>query len=66
MSTEVLLSTAGAAAIMQVSDETVRRWADAGLIRHIRLPSGQLRFRRSDLEQVIAPVDPSSGSRAAS
>ncbi len=55
-----LLTTTGAAAVLGVSDETVRRWADAQLIRHVRLPSGQLRFRRVDLEAVLTPVEPVS------
>lgn len=53
-----LLTTSAAAAVLGVSDETVRRWADERKIRHVRLPSGHLRFRRPDLDAVLAPVEP--------
>jgi excisionase family DNA binding protein len=53
-----LLSATEAAALLQVSDETVRRWADAGKIRHVRLPSGQLRIYRQDVEAILTPVEP--------
>lgn len=52
------LTTTDAGRILGVSSETVRRWADAQLIRHVRLPSGQLRFRRADLDEVLTPVEP--------
>lgn len=55
---EDLLSTSAAAAFLHVSDETLRQWADKRLIRHIRLPSGQVRFRRVDLLEVLTPVEP--------
>ena len=55
---ERLLTTSQAAIILHVSDETVRRWAEMKRIRHVRLPSGQLRFRRDDLVEVLAPVEP--------
>jgi excisionase family DNA binding protein len=45
-----------------VSDETVRRWADERKIRHVRLPSGHLRFRRSDLDAVLEPVEPTEAA----
>lgn len=44
--------------MLGVSDETVRRWAEGRKLRHVRLPSGQLRFHRFDLEAALAPVDP--------
>lgn len=53
-----MLSTPAAAAILGVSDETLRRWADDRKVRHIRLPSGQLRFRRAWLDEVLEPVEP--------
>jgi excisionase family DNA binding protein len=61
-----LVSTLVAAQLLQVSDETVRRWAADGLIRHIRMPSGQIRFRRSDLEAILRPIEPNDDSRRAS
>lgn len=59
---ERLLTTSQAALILHVSDETVRRWAEEKRIRHLRLPSGQLRFRSSDLAEVLTPVEPKAAS----
>ena len=33
----------------EVSPDTVRRWADKGILRSHRLPSGERRFRREDV-----------------
>lgn len=59
-----MLTTPEAAAIVGVTAETLRRWADSRKIRHVRLPSGQLRFRRSDVEAAMAPVEPTTGDAA--
>jgi excisionase family DNA binding protein len=59
---ERLLTTSQAALILHVSDETVRRWAEEKRIRHLRLPSGQLRFRPADLAEVLTPVEPKAAS----
>lgn len=58
------LTTSAAAALLGVSDETVRRWADEKKIRHVRLPSGQLRFLRTDVLAVLTPVEPTHGDAA--
>ena len=58
MATDPLLRTSEAATVLGISDETLRRWAADGLIRHVKLPSGQVRFRRSDLDEVLEPVEP--------
>lgn len=42
-----------AAKLLGVSSDTVRRWAHRGQLRHIVLPSGQLRFRPEDLEAAL-------------
>lgn len=55
---EPMLRTAEAAAFLGVSDETLRRWAAEGKIRHVKLPSGQVRFRQVDLVDVLTPVEP--------
>ena len=52
------LATGAAAAVLGVSDETLRRWVERGKVRYVRLPSGRLRFRRSDLEALLVPVEP--------
>lgn len=53
-----LLTPAQAGELLGHSDETMRRWAKAKRIRHVRLPSGRVMFRRSDLEQVYEVVEP--------
>lgn len=40
-----------------VTDETVRRWAKDRKLRHVRLPSGRIRFRREDIEAFLTPTD---------
>jgi excisionase family DNA binding protein len=60
--TDELLLTGAAAKYLGVSDETLRRWAEDKKIRHVRLPSGQFRFRRTDLDEVLAPVDPETAA----
>lgn len=57
-----LLLTSAAAEILGVSDETLRRWAEEKKIRHVRLPSGQLRFRPEDLNAVLEPVEPETAA----
>lgn len=49
-----------------VADETLRRWADKGQLRHLRLPSGQIRFRPEDLDELLIPVGPNEPEAAAS
>lgn len=59
---EDLLTTPEAAARLDVSDETLRRWAAEQRIRHLRLPSGQLRFRRDDIEAILTPIEPTEAA----
>lgn len=58
MTSEPLLSTSEAAALLNVSDETLRRWTKEGLIRHVRMPSGRPRYRRADVLAILTPVEP--------
>jgi excisionase family DNA binding protein len=44
------LTTGQAAAALQVSSETIRRWANQGLLKSYRLPSGQLRIQSDNIE----------------
>jgi excisionase family DNA binding protein len=37
-----------------ITDETVNRWAREGKIPHITLPSGQRRYRRKDVDAILA------------
>jgi excisionase family DNA binding protein len=51
---EELLTTGRAAEELQVSVQTVRRWEKKGHLVAVRTPGGQRRFRRSDVEAVLA------------
>lgn len=46
------LTTGQTAAILQVSSETVRRWAAQGYVKSYRLPSGQLRIETASIEHL--------------
>lgn len=52
-----LISIREAARRLGVHDNTVRRYADRGLIRAVRLPSGVRRIRREDVEALSAQPD---------
>jgi len=47
------LRVAAAAELLEVSQHTLRRWADAGAVPSRRTPSGQRQFRRSALERLL-------------
>lgn len=42
---------------MGVSIGTVRRWAKAGHLRHVVMPSGRIKFRREDLDEAVRRVE---------
>ncbi len=54
------LTLAEAATLLGVSQRTVRRWADRGLLRVTRSPSGY-RFRRADVEAISVRPQPGDG-----
>lgn len=39
---------------MAIASKTLRRWSDSGRVPAIRTPGGQRRFRRSDLDALLA------------
>ena len=43
------------AELLGVAPSTVVNYADQGRLKHWRLPSGQRRFRRRDIEPFMAP-----------
>lgn len=49
-----LLTSTQVAKTFGVSAETVRNWAEAGKLPHLRTPGGQYRFRRADVEAFMA------------
>ena len=65
-----LLTTSDVARIFHVSSSTVAGWAARGLLPHIRTPTGRLRFRLHDIDEILAsgrhgvepPEPPEAGS----
>jgi excisionase family DNA binding protein len=55
-----LLTAGEAAVLLNLSDETLRRWAKTGRVRYVRLPSDQIRFRRRDILAILKPVEPTA------
>ena len=53
-----LLEVADVAELLEVSTYTVRRWADQGKIRHIRLPGGRFKFFHEDIDALLTPIEP--------
>lgn len=49
-----LLTAREVAEALGMSNETILRWTRAGKLPAIRLPSGAIRYRESDLDQWIA------------
>lgn len=49
-----LLTPAEVAALFRVDSKTVTRWAAAGRISSIRTPGGHRRFRRSEVNRLLA------------
>jgi len=51
---ESLLTVSAAARLLGVSSSSLRAWAAAGRVPHVRTPGGHRRFDRSELEQWLA------------
>lgn len=51
-----LMQVREAARALGVSENTIRRWEERGLIPAVRLPSGVRRFRRADVEAARAKM----------
>jgi len=50
---EELITPKEACRMLRVSASTLRRWAYQGKIRYVRLPSGKLRYYKSDIEEIL-------------
>lgn len=57
-----LLTSTEAAVRLGVSRETIRRWAATKRLRHVKMPSGRLRFRPEDIDAVFDPVEVEAGA----
>ncbi|MEM1606601.1 MAG: helix-turn-helix domain-containing protein [Candidatus Bathyarchaeia archaeon] len=53
MSYEELVTPKEARTILKVSNKTLWLWYKKGLIRAVRLPSGKLRYYKSDIEKIL-------------
>lgn len=60
--TEYILTSTEVARTLGVTDETVRRWADDGKLSHVKLPSGHRRFRQTDVDQLLTPIEPTEAA----
>lgn len=52
--TEPWLKTPGACKHLNISEPTLRRWVKAKRITPKRTPTGEFRFRRADLDALLA------------
>ncbi|RLE67563.1 MAG: hypothetical protein DRJ43_07195 [Thermoprotei archaeon] len=50
---EELITPKEACRMLGVSASTLRRWAYQGKIRYVKLPSGRLRYYKSDIERIL-------------
>lgn len=56
------VGVAEAAELIGVHPNTVRKWADQGLIPHMRLPSGYRRFRVEDVKTFQRKLEVGDGT----
>lgn len=52
------LSAEDAGDYLGVHAETIKRWARAGKLASVKTPGGWFRFRRTDLDAALTPVEP--------
>src|SRR5205085_5271334 len=60
-----IISTKGVAAALGVSEATVKRWADAGMLRCFRTRGGHRKFRMRDVKAFLEDENPPQGARPA-
>lgn len=58
MAAEELLTPVAAAERIGVHPRTLKRWAQAGKVRHVRYPSGRFMFPASVVDEVHDIVEP--------
>ncbi len=50
-----MMTSTGVASMLNVHVNTVRRWSEQGVLKGYRIgPRGDRRFRRSDIEEMLA------------
>lgn len=54
---EPLLKAADVARLLNVNRATLHNWVEAGLLPAVTLPSGHRRYRRSDIDAILATHD---------
>jgi len=59
---DALLTTSDVAALMGVGATSVKRWADAGVLRCVKTAGGHRRFLRSEVDRFLRSQFPHSGS----
>ncbi len=52
-----MLNIAEAAQILGIHKNTLRTWADRGIVPHIKLPSGYRRFRLSEMRRMAREME---------
>lgn len=60
--TRELLSIGEAAALLDVSPQTLRRWEAQGHISPVRTPGGQRRYERHEVEALLTRATPGQAS----
>jgi excisionase family DNA binding protein len=51
-----LLSISEAAAELGIHPNTLRQWADKGIVQHVKLPSGYRRFPQAEVARLRAAM----------
>ena len=51
-----LLTISQAARLLGVHQNTLRSWADKGLVRHVKLPSGYRRFSLDEIKRLRVEI----------
>ena len=58
MTTDEFLGVDDVATLLHVSEKSVRRWIDGGLLPALQLPTGTVRIRRSALDRFMEDYKP--------
>jgi len=59
--TEELITVEGAALILKVRRETIRRYIKTGYLQAITLPGGDYRLRLGDIQKIIDGINKNGG-----